>query len=136
MALEPIVEIVRLEESEHGTFGVLRLNKELVCATLEPQDRRNVVNISSIPAQQYRCRRTTSARFGETFEVDDVPGRSRVLFHPGNTREHTQGCILLGGGWGDFGGKRGITESRRTFKGFMGRLAGNGSFRLTIYERY
>lgn len=136
MQLEPVVEIVRLEESDLGTFGALRLNKRLVCATLEPPDRENAADVSSIPAQQYRCLRTVSPRFGETFEVADVPGRSHVLFHPGNTVGNTHGCILLGGGWGPVGGERGVLASRAAFAGFMELLAGRDAFHLTIYERY
>jgi hypothetical protein len=134
--MEPVVEIVRLEESREGTFGALRLNKELVCATLEPQDRLNATDVSSIPAQQYRCLRTRSPRFGETFEVADVPGRSAVLLHPGNTRDDTRGCILLGTAWGRVPAGRGVTASRAAFKDFMDRLAGHDAFRLTIYEHY
>ena len=129
MALEPVVEIIRLEESAQGTFGVLRLNKQVLCATLEPSDRLNRAGVSSIPAQQYRCARRMSPRFGETFEVLNVPGRTDVLVHPGNTSAHTRGCILLGSGWG-------CVDSREAFGVFMGRLGGGGTFHLTVYERY
>ena len=52
----PSIEIIRLEENhEHGTFGILRINKEIFCCTLEENDEENASNISSIPAQQYIC---------------------------------------------------------------------------------
>jgi hypothetical protein len=38
MQLNPIVELIRLEEHErYGTLGILRVNKRVYCATLEPQ---------------------------------------------------------------------------------------------------
>ncbi|WP_461210093.1 DUF5675 family protein [Desulfocurvus sp. DL9XJH121] len=136
MRFDPVVEIIRLEESAQGTLGALRLNKELVCATLEPPDRENAAGVSSIPAQQYRCARHASAKFGETFEVLDVPGRTHVLFHAGNTAAQTRGCILLGGAWGRVGGGRAVLDSREAFTRFMDRLSGADSFHLTIYEQY
>ena len=42
-------EIVRLEKSADGTFGVLRLDGKVFCVTLELPDRGNKVNVSCIP---------------------------------------------------------------------------------------
>lgn len=136
MDFEPVVEIVRLEEAEEGTFGVLRLNKRTLCLTLEPTDRLNERDHSSIPAQQYRCRRTVSPRFGETFEVTGVPGRDHVLLHPGNTARDTRGCILLGERFGPVDGVRSVLDSRRAHAAFMALLAGRDGFHLTIAEHY
>ncbi len=94
--MRPILEIVRLEENERfGTFGILKINKRVTCVTLEPCDYENAPSISSIPAQQYLCKRIISPTFGETFEIFDVPGRTNVLFHKGNIAGHTLGCVLL-----------------------------------------
>lgn len=132
---EPVVEIVRLEESPRGTFGVLRINKRVACLTLEPPDRENERNISSIPAQQYACRRYDSARFGETFLVEGVPGRNGVLIHPGNEVGDTRGCVLLGASlhWAQ---ERGIAQSRKAFSEFMEAMHGVDRFHLTVVERY
>ena len=92
----PILEIIRLEENEFGTFGILKIQKELFCFTLEPSDRLNEPLKSSIPAQQYICLRYQSPKFGETFKIINVPGRTGILFHSGNTSDDTKGCILLG----------------------------------------
>ena len=132
----PIVEITRLEESSAGTIGVLRLNKRLVCLTLEPPDRENEKNVSSIPAQQYTCSRVRSNRYGETFEVRDVPGRSAVLFHPGNVASDTMGCFLLGKHVGTLRGDRAVLASGKAFQEFLGLLDGYDVFHLTIREEY
>ncbi len=43
------VELLRLEQGADGTFGVLRLNGCVHCVTLEPPDRNNERDLSSIP---------------------------------------------------------------------------------------
>lgn len=140
MRTMPIVELIRLEEAREGSFGVLRMNKEVECVTLEPPDRLNAHNVSSIPAQQYLCSRVNSPKFGDTFQVDEVPGRAQVLFHRGNTVEDTHGCILLGTTFGtvakDGKTERGVQNSVVAVKQFMDNLGGLDSFHLTILERY
>lgn len=137
MSLIPIIEIIRLEENfDYGTFGVLRINKEVFCVTLEPPDVFNQQNRSSIPAQQYICSRYASERHGETFAVENVPGRYAVLFHSGNTQKNTIGCILLGQYFGKLKDDRAILNSGQTFKRFMDLMAGYDRFHLTIKEAY
>ena len=133
----PILRLIRLEESfEHGTFGVLRFNAEVFCVTLEPPDIENAQNVSSIPAQQYTCERIQSPRYGDTFEVKNVPGRTHVLFHPGNTVDHTMGCVLLGQYFGKLRGDRAAFNSALTFREFMARLKKYDRCHLTIKEAY
>lgn len=133
----PIVELIRLEEDEsHGTFGVLKINKSVFCVTLEPPDRENVRNKSSIPAQQYICYKHKSLKFGETFKIMYVPGRDNVLFHAGNFDEYTQGCIFLAQYFGKLKGNRAILNSGETFKRFMAIMKGIKFFHLTIREVY
>lgn len=140
MRFLPVVEIIRLEENfAFGTFGVLKLNKEVFCVTLELPDLLNKASVSSIPAQQYICQRYSSDKYPNTFEVTNVPNRSFVLFHPGNEKKDTRGCILtaqyfakLQGNWGD----RGVWNSGKTFENFMKRLDGYNQFHLTITEVY
>lgn len=131
-----IVELIRLEESAHGTIGVLKINKEIFCFTLEPPDRLNERSRSSIPAKQYLCKPFESQRFGRTFEVADVPGRSAILFHAGNTVEHTEGCILVGESVGKLIGNRAVLNSGATFKRFAESVGAGQTFSLTITEHY
>lgn len=128
------VELIRLEKSEEGTFGVLRLDGKVYCVTLEPPDKDNRENMSCIPAGQYGCRRTGSPRFGETFEIRDVPGRSHILFHPGNVQGDTKGCVLLGRHFGLLRGERAVLNSGRTFSEFMEQCEGGNVFSLTIKD--
>ena len=134
--MTPILEIIRLSETEQGTFGVLRIQKECFCVTLELPDLLNLPSRSSIPAQQYMCVRHTSPRFEETFRVIEVPGRSGILFHPGNTMGNTEGCILLGQHFGKLSGDRAILNSGQSFRAFLEALEGHDKAHLTIKEEY
>lgn len=131
-----IVELVRLEEHTDGTFGVLKINKSVFCVTLEPPDRCNQPNRSCIPAQQYSCRRIQSARYGSTFQVTNVPGRSQILFHAGNIAENTEGCILLGQFFGKLKADRAVLNSGATFKAFLALMVNEHEFHLTVSEAY
>lgn len=132
-----IGELIRLEERNHyGTFGVLKINKEVFCVTLEPPDRLNRKNMSSIPAQQYRCYKIISPRFGETFQVMNVPDRKNILFHAGNRVGDTAGCIILAQHYGKLLGDRAVLNSGKTFHAFMGIMQDESIFHLTIREIY
>lgn len=127
-------DIVRLEKSEEGTFGVLRLDGEVFCVTLEPPDRDNLSNASCIPAGQYTCRRVDSPTFGQTFEITGVPGRSAILFHQGNVVRDTHGCVLLGNRFGRLGPDRAVLDSRSAFREFLERCGEERAFPFEIAE--
>lgn len=131
-----ILELIRLETNIHeGTRGVLRIDKELFCITLELPWKMNRRNISCIPTGQYELFPYESPRFGNTFSLTNVPNRSNILFHYGNTIQDTSGCILLGERLGTINGNRAILNSRKTFIEFM-KLVGNKQAHLTILELF
>lgn len=139
----PVLWLRRTARLPAGTFGRLT-DSGLSLATCEDDWRENKPSVSCIPAGRYPLRRTVYHRHGiETFEVCDVPGRSRILVHPGNTEEDTAGCILVGlrlgklwiardedtgrGGW-----KEAVVESRAAFARFMAALDGLDELELVI----
>tara|TARA_A100001201_G_scaffold126138_1_gene110602 strand:- start:413 stop:739 length:327 start_codon:yes stop_codon:yes gene_type:complete len=71
-----------------------------MCDTLENPWLDNQRNISCIPAGQYNVRlrlaRESATRDYLHLLVQEVPNRSYILFHIGNTAKDTQGCILVG----------------------------------------
>lgn len=136
--IEKIVtmRIVRIEESEEGTFGNLIINGKIFCMTLEPPDKQNQSNKSSIPEGQYICERIDSPRYGNTFEIKDVPGRTSILFHPGNFVFDTIGCVLLGEKIAKLREERAIANSGNTFNKFLEFLEGENKFHLTIIRCY
>jgi hypothetical protein len=52
---------------------------------------------TAIPAGQYRCLNTMSARFNAIMPyIQDVNGFTGIRIHAGNTEADTLGCILVG----------------------------------------
>ena len=130
-----ILELIRLENTQQGMLGILKINKHVFCFTLEPPDKLNERSVSCIPAGQYSVESRLSPKFGQTYEVQNVPGRSHILFHAGNTAAHTEGCILLGSSAGKLQGNRAVLNSGATFKAFMEELGvGGPTASLTIKE--
>jgi len=141
MNFVPIAKIIRVEDNWiHGSFGIFVLNDEAFCITLELPNKLNKRNISCIVAKQYICERIISQKFGETFQIMNVPDRDHVLFHPANTVEDLEGCIALGANFGKLrkGNQmlRASLNSGRTFKNFMAEMKGIDRFKLTIKECY
>jgi len=131
MKLTPIVKIVRLEESEIGTFGSLLIQGILFCTTLEPY------NDKQIATGMYAAFRFHSPKFGkDTFKLIDTMGRTDIEFHPGNWVGNTDGCILLGQDPIKLSGKRGIPNSGATFDVFMKILEGYDEIIVIVKEDY
>ena len=128
------LEIHRMETSAQGTLGVLMSGGRLVCFTMEPPELGNRPDVSCIPAGRYTCRRTVSARFGETFEVTGVPGRTRILFHVGNRADDTRECVLPGLSVGELEGRRAVLGSGPAFQAILRLLSGIDAAGLEITE--
>jgi hypothetical protein len=88
--------LVRKDTLPNGTDGILSMPSGLKINTLELPWNDNKSDESCIPFGIYQCKRVQSPKFGDTFEVCNVPNRSNVLFHRGNKLKDTHGCILLG----------------------------------------
>tara|TARA_R100000963_G_C4636843_1_gene100824 strand:+ start:506 stop:964 length:459 start_codon:yes stop_codon:yes gene_type:complete len=92
--------IIRDTFTENSTIGKLFINGEYFCDTLENPYINNERNISCIPAGEYKVRlrleRESATRDYLHLLVQDVPNRSYILFHRGNTAKDTRGCILVG----------------------------------------
>lgn len=132
-----VLELIRLEKSGKGVVSILKINKEIFCCALEPPDNNNQVNVSCIPVGQYYIDPVNSPKFGKTYKILNVPNRSNILFHAGNTMTDTQGCILLGETIGKLKGDRAILNSGSTFKKFMEKLGISGPRAiLTVTECY
>lgn len=75
------------------TIGNLYFNGELICHTMERPWLKNKVNVSCIPAGEYDIKIVSSPKFGVTYQVLDVIGRTHILFHKANRASELQGCI-------------------------------------------
>ena len=123
------IYLTRFHDQESGTFGYLRFN-DLEFSTVERPWLNNERNISCIPAGTYICRRYSSDKFPNTFEVCDVPGRSHILFHVANFQHEVEGCIGIAKGRDACGEM--ITSSRQGFNEFIEELKYIAKFELTI----
>lgn len=90
-----ILTLKRIAQRDDGTFGVLLADGCPFAVTLERPWRNNRKGESCIPVGEYTCIRVSSPKFGMTWMVRDVPGRSEILFHAGNIFTDSHGCILV-----------------------------------------
>jgi Family of unknown function (DUF5675) len=139
----------RNAETVFGVFGYLDLfneDEDFVArfCTAEDDWLHNAPSVSCIPSGSYLCRRGHFPKNGEKFQVMDVPNRSTILIHAGNTEEDVMGCIMLGGRFGSLvvadedvpdhpkTTKWAVLESQAAIQTFMALLAGVDIFPLTI----
>jgi hypothetical protein len=108
------VKLTRIGEYKDAMFGVLSINGRPVCVTLEDLWKNNQPTVSCIPKGKYKLTWHISPKFGQCYLVNDVPGRSHILIHAGNSAGDTHGCILLGLMFGE--GR--ITSSRAAIELF------------------
>ena len=127
----------RIGRTDDATFGVLVIKGEPFALTMEPAWKDNRPNVSCIPDGEYLCKSVNSPRFGFTYEVINVPGRTHILFHKGNAAVHTKGCILVGEQFARLTDTDlpGILASRKGYMEFMYRLRGIDTFPLTIQDK-
>lgn len=97
--------LLRYENSDHGTFGVMTLPDGQQLHSLELPWRNNLSNRSCIPEGRYRCILTWSPRFGRMmWLVNGVVGRLGIRIHPANLagdvelgwKSQLNGCIAFG----------------------------------------
>jgi hypothetical protein len=92
--------IIRDEMTQDSTLGKLYVDGEYECETLELPWLDNKQSVSCIPNGSYNVR-IRSADESRSYKynhliVQEVPNRSYILFHIGNTTKDSRGCILSG----------------------------------------
>lgn len=126
------VKIIRVERSEDGIIGVLKIDGRAQCWTLQPDDKDTHF---SIPSGSYPCQRFHGKKYPDTFEII-VSGHSALLFHPLNIEDESEGCIGLGEYLGAYKGKRAIfnTVRHKAFDDFMKVMGEDQKFNLFIED--
>lgn len=125
------ITLTRFGYTPMGTFGRLELPSGAEIYTVERPWQSNRQRKSCIPEGRYDLRmrasgvvsRSTAGEFTEGWEVTDVPGRTYIMIHPGNTMDDLLGCIAPGLALGVVGGKWAVTQSRDAFRDVMRELA-------------
>lgn len=114
-----ILRLVRRDYGLEATRGELVAGGERF-ATLEDPWQGNAVGRSCIPEGVYLLRPRRYHRGGyDTLEVCDVPGRSLILLHRGNTARDTEGCVLLGERHGTLAGAPAVLDSGDAWRRFV-----------------
>lgn len=111
------LKIIRKWKKDRYTIGVLSIDGQYQCETLEDTDRglkdtmdeieikkRKVAGRTAIPAGRYKVIFSYSPKFGKCFYAINsmiplllgVKGFSSIRIHAGNDEDDTEGCILLG----------------------------------------
>ena len=106
-------EVLRISSGKDSTSGMLfEINngkRTFLAYTLEDEQRDvKVWGETRIPAGTYKLKLRTEGGFHTRYSgkygamhkgmihVQDVPGFEYILWHTGNTDEHTAGCLILG----------------------------------------
>lgn len=114
--------LMRLEKLDDRTLGRLILFNgveiEATFTALELPWNNNEKNRSCILSGYYTIEPRTSPKYGNHLIVNGTTPRELILLHVGNAPKDTEGCILIGTGFGDFDkdGRREINESKRAMK--------------------
>lgn len=114
------LQVIRLEDHQKGSLGVLLFDRRMFCFTLEPdsQDPEK----PRIPAGTYSLYHFNGYKYKNTLEII-VPDHDHVIVHSGNIEADTDMCVLIARDPGyllSHGKKvRAILDSRTIYKRFQ-----------------
>ena len=103
------LKLLRISKQKDSINGLLFINDQFVCYTLEDEERaQKVYAETAIPKGTYEIKFRSVGGFHSRYakkysdihkgmlELQDVPNFEYILIHTGNTDENTAGCILVG----------------------------------------
>ncbi len=127
------LQLQRISNSLEATLGVLTdISTGLpICLTLELPWKDNMTSLSCIPKGLYKVEKYSSDKYKHVFKILNVPSRTNVLIHVGNTADDTQGCILLGSQFGELKDKIAVLNSRGSLD-LLKKYVDNKPFELEI----
>lgn len=93
--------IIIRDYKPEATLGRILFDGREICKTLERPNLHNQKDdpntkeneSSCIPEGIYTCKKYSSAKYPDTWEVTRVPNRSAILFHSANYVNQLLGCI-------------------------------------------
>lgn len=124
------ISVIRSKKTQYGTFGIFYINDDPLCLTLEDPWNNNKTGISCIPEGVYKVSKHSGLKYKNVWILHDVPDRTAILIHSGNTINDTRGCILVGNSFGKIKGMPAILDSQSTLN--MLRAVLPDDFVLTI----
>lgn len=128
-----MITIKRVSYLPEGTLGVILQDNVPFALTAELPWLNNLPSKSCIPTGKYVCKRVQSPKFGDTFEITNVPKRKNILFHKGNVpKKDSKGCILIGEQFEMMGLNVAVIASGKGYGEFMERMKDVDGFELEI----
>lgn len=124
------------------TMGMLHFPDGTEIDSIELPWNDNQTSISCIPEGKYAMRmrhsgvvsRSSGGKYTSGWEVCDVPDRTYIMVHPGNTVDDFRGCIGVGMEKGWLGGKRAVLSSRDAFDILMELMEEFDEWELIVRE--
>lgn len=88
------IKVERFYFGDEYTIGKLFVDGKYLCNTMEPSV--TAVSYPAVAVGTYQINLVWSPKFGRYMLRLEVPRRSGILIHAGNTSDDTSGCVLLG----------------------------------------
>lgn len=136
--------LIRMLTGDEGTFGAIVFDSGFALHALELPWEQNEPSISCIPCGMYMVEIGDSPRFGSSYHVLDVPGRTHIIFHKGNwagrksmmpeLHSNVEGCILLGLDRGSISGQMAVKSSSKACDEMYTKLKGD-PFEMLVMSR-
>lgn len=127
------LKLQRISYRKDCTLGVLYdAEGDAMFATLEEPDLDNQPKISCIPGGPYLCIPHNTAKWKDVWEITNVPNRTAILIHSGNTTNDIEGCILIGRNFGRLLGKTAVLSSKVALEGLKKHIGTGNNFMLLI----
>ena len=115
MADTPVLTLNRCVEftAHKTTLGGLWENDELVCVTLERNWLNDKPFVSCLRCGVFNVVPHVSPKFGRCLSLldEEIAPRSHVIFHSGNVSSDSEGCVIVGLGFGVLWGKPAVLSS-------------------------
>lgn len=133
------MRLKRTHLNPNCTIGLLYINKQIVCFTLEdkvreipdtPVEAWKVPKETAIPKGEYKVSLNYSNRFKKVLPIlHEVPGFTGIRIHSGNSHSDTEGCILVGNATNhtDF-----VSDSRAAMRRVMELLEGQSDITIKV----
>ena len=129
------IKLARFAYTPLATLGKLYIEgTDFECFTVERPWLDNKTSVSCIPEGEYQIKLGQYNRGGyPAYEVLNVPGRTHIKIHVGNTSNDVIGCIALGASCGIIDSKLGVISSRTTFASFMSAMHNAEDGKILVY---
>ena len=134
------ITLERLTHDKHPTIGIVRINGVPECFSLEDRLRQDkVAGDTRIWPGEYPLKWRTVGRFAKrwkargfpgSIQICDVPEFDTILVHAGNTKDQTEGCVLVGMG-ADLDART-IQKSRIAVTKIYHKVAAGGHWRIKV----